>query len=398
MKKNVLIYAMLSMCSLVTFSQLKVTQDGKVGVGITPSPISKFAVGTVGDQTYSTFFDSNNITMNVQSSGITSAWGGAIAALNVNMQATGSFIYHGMMVTAAKSAPANNGRSTGIQAQAGNASSGYNAAVVGLLNGSNNGAGILGSSNGAVFPIDGVYAGYFSGNVKVTGTLNGIVVGSSDIRYKQNITELSDADKTGGSVLRTITNLNPIAYNFKQVYHELRSDTLEEKSGHFDEKSQMFQKKHFGLIAQDLQQIYPDLVYESDNGYLAINYTEIIPLLIQSIKELKAEVDALALTARAQPATTQNDILNATSGALLYQNTPNPFTEKTEIKFNLPPNAGTSYIYVFNMQGGLIKQIPLNVNQKSVSINGSELTAGMYLYSLIVDGREIDTKRMILTK
>ena len=52
---------------------------------------------------------------------------------------------------------------------------------------------------------------------------------------------------------------------------------------------------------------------------------------------------------------------------------------------------------VFNMQGALMKQMPIQRQQQRVIINGSELTAGMYLYSLIIDGKEIDTKRMILT-
>ena len=54
--------------------------------------------------------------------------------------------------------------------------------------------------------------------------------------------------------------------------------------------------------------------------------------------------------------------------------------------------------YIFNMQGVLVKQLPINANQSSITINGSELSAGMYLYSLIVNGKEVDTKRMILTK
>ena len=46
-------------------------------------------------------------------------------------------------------------------------------------------------------------------------------------------------------------------------------------------------QKQFGLIAQDVQVIYPELVYQDPEGYLAINYTGLIPLLIESIKELR---------------------------------------------------------------------------------------------------------------
>ena len=84
--------------------------------------------------------------------------------------------------------------------------------------------------------------------------------------------------------------------------------------------------------------------------------------------------------------------------AKLYQNTPNPFTERTEIRFTLPDDAQNAYIYIFDMQGKMLRQIPVDASMQSVTINGYELSAGIYLYSLAVNGQEIDTKRMILSK
>jgi hypothetical protein len=84
--------------------------------------------------------------------------------------------------------------------------------------------------------------------------------------------------------------------------------------------------------------------------------------------------------------------------AVLYQNTPNPFTVQTEIRFSLPENAKNAYIYIFDINGRMQKQIPVDPSMQSVTINGYELQAGIYLYSLVVGGQEIDTKRMILSK
>ncbi len=51
------------------------------------------------------------------------------------------------------------------------------------------------------------------------------------------------------------------------------------------------------------------------------------------------------------------------------------------------------------MQGELIKSYTnLIAGKQSVQINGSDLKPGMYLYSLISNGNEIDTKRMILSE
>ncbi len=57
------------------------------------------------------------------------------------------------------------------------------------------------------------------------------------------------------------------------------------------------------------------------------------------------------------------------------------------------------YIYIYDMQGTQVKKLQINNRENtSIGIQGSELKAGMYMYSLIIDGKEIDTKRMILTE
>ncbi len=90
-----------------------------------------------------------------------------------------------------------------------------------------------------------------------------------------------------------------------------------------------------------------------------------------------------------------NNILNE---AVLYQNTPNPFSKQTEIKYSIPSNVNSAYIYIFDMQGKLIDNMKINsFGEGFINIDGYQYDPGMYLYSLIIDGVEVDTKRMILT-
>lgn len=83
----------------------------------------------------------------------------------------------------------------------------------------------------------------------------------------------------------------------------------------------------------------------------------------------------------------------------LLQNFPNPFTDLATIAFCIPENAISSYIQINSIYGNVVKRIPIDQSgENQIQINGKELKAGMYTYSLIVDGKLIDSKRMIVNK
>ena len=84
---------------------------------------------------------------------------------------------------------------------------------------------------------------------------------------------------------------------------------------------------------------------------------------------------------------------------ILYQNLPNPFDKNTEISYYLPRRTLSANLFLYDMQGTQIKNLEIKQTGQGIEIiHGSELRPGMYLYTLIVDGREVDTKRMILTQ
>jgi len=85
------------------------------------------------------------------------------------------------------------------------------------------------------------------------------------------------------------------------------------------------------------------------------------------------------------------------NGALLYQNAPNPFSQNTVIKYFVPYESKQSFLYVYDLKGTQLRSYNLNKGDCNVTIYGNELIAGVYLYSLVVDGRMVDTKQMILT-
>ena len=83
----------------------------------------------------------------------------------------------------------------------------------------------------------------------------------------------------------------------------------------------------------------------------------------------------------------------------LYQNSPNPFNETTRIVYYLPENIAKARLYIYNMQGRQVKNFDVReTGRGSITLEGSSMQPGMYMYSLIADGMEVDTKKMILTR
>ena len=85
--------------------------------------------------------------------------------------------------------------------------------------------------------------------------------------------------------------------------------------------------------------------------------------------------------------------------ASLSQNIPNPFSNTTTINYSLPKTYSSAKIIITNRNGVALKQISLNAKGKgSIKIDAATLSSGAYQYTLYVDGKIIDTKRMVSSK
>ncbi len=204
---------------------------------------------------------------------------------------------------------------------------------------------------------------------------------SSDARFKKNV-------KTIENALNKIMKLNGLSYEFK---------TDEFKTRGFSEGL------NIGFLAQDVKKVLPELVKVDNDGYYSVNYDGIIPVLVEALKEQQLQIENLKnkiTNANSEDITSKlQNSSEAKNQNTLEQNIPNPFSKNTTIKYSVSNNSKNALIYLFDMQGALIKTYEnLNIGLGELVINGGELKAGMYLYSLVVDEKEIDTKRMILTK
>ena len=87
----------------------------------------------------------------------------------------------------------------------------------------------------------------------------------SDINLKENISIISNA-------LDNIDKINPVKYSF-----------IKDKN----------KKMKFGVIAQEIKEILPDLVSSNDNGKLSVDYNSLIGLLIKGMKEQQKQIETL---------------------------------------------------------------------------------------------------------
>lgn len=163
-------------------------------------------------------------------------------------------------------------------------------------------------------------------------------------------------------------------------------------------------RTRFGFIAQEVKEYYPELVKTDEDGYLSVDYVGFIPLLLESVKELRKQVADQQQTIETLTATRRNVSASADSPDMftepaMSQNRPNPFSESTTIDCTLPETVADASLHIYDLQGKQLLSIPVpGRGRTSVTVEASRLGAGMYIYALIADGREIDSRRMIVNE
>ena len=406
MRKQLLYLIILCVAPIAANAQLYIDYDGHTAIGDLLNTDALFNVTSNASESY--LYKLVNIESTNSNSAI-EIWNRSTAeVLGYHNDVVGASVYYNVQPYrnnyGIRSYPlADNtiesSHSYGLLSFAGYANNGWNYGVCASLIGPRNGAGIYASSGSYVDGIDvqGRWAGYFNGNVNVLGTLTATTLTqTSDYRLKENIRQIDNGS------LDKVMGMNVVKYRLKNPEVDL-GDTAKTIHYAYPEDSPFLKTDHFGLIAQELKEIYPELVNEGEDGYLSVNYIELIPILIKSIQELTSKVDAFEKENGAaktiQKGNEKTNLGGLSLQAILYQNDPNPFTENTTIDCVIPSSVQNAVLYIYDMNGHQIDSRTIAERRNaSLTIQGSSLDAGMYLYSLITDGTVVDTKRMILTK
>lgn len=314
------------------------------------------------------------------------------------------------------------GISYGIYGCAYGSNNGMNYGVYGAVLPMVYGAGIYGASTSynTLTAFNTRYAGYFDGTVHVQGdvTVTGVVTQPSASASSNHVlSTLQDSYRQTSvanlfGILRPeiyLIDRHPAKYSEKGVAQAVLTDsiiqTMPKEVQLTKMEEQVRSKQHYGLSAEQLEDVFPDLVYVQEDGTKSINYMEMVPILVQAINELNAKIEMLENKEEAtnknnkQPATDKDDSEKKLLLLSLGQNKPNPFSNSTTIEVYIPEDVQKAFIYVYDLQGKKVEQVDVTARCKhNVQLTSANLTDGMYLYSLIADGKVVETRRMIVEK
>ncbi len=254
----------------------------------------------------------------------------------------------------------------------------------------------------------------------------------SDGRVKKNILQNVPG-------LTFINQLQPVTYNLNldaadkivepPVHKDAKGNTIQPTQEQLAARSAKEQIVYTGFIAQDVEKAAQKVSYnfsgvdaaKNSKDLYGLRYAEFVVPLVKAVQELSAinevkdaKIDTLqqqlndlkSTVAQMQSAMSQccnsfssgmqSAVSNISDQPKLDQNVPNPFNGSSYISYYIPQGFHSAQLMVVDISGHTLKTFALaNSGYGKQVISGSEMAAGMYQYSLLIDGKLIDTKKMV---
>ncbi|MEO5570998.1 MAG: tail fiber domain-containing protein [Bacteroidia bacterium] len=244
------------------------------------------------------------------------------------------------------------------------------------------------------------------GNTSV-GSIKGQVAFTtfSDARIKKNIQENVPG-------LKFINELKPVTYNYD--IHKQNELLGVKDNGDWAGKYDIEKTTFTGFLAQEVDEAAKKIEYDfsgvdKSEKLLGLRYSEFVVPLVKAVQELDAktkeieilknEIEAIKSVLSPEQKSKLSNIHVSETVAVLFQNNPNPFSEKTTISYTIPANSSNAVLKIYSLEGAELNSIAIATKGSGQSeIKAGTLAAGTYTYMLVVDGKTLDTKQMVLTK
>ena len=255
----------------------------------------------------------------------------------------------------------------------------------------------------------------------------------SDGRVKKNI-----KDNVPG--LAFINKLKPVTYNLdldaadkiiqRPVITDAEGKPIATAAEELQAKNEKEKIVYSGFVAQQVEQAAKSIGYDfsgvdaakNDKDLYGLRYAEFVVPLVKAVQELSSQNEKLKsqnddqqkvnadlerriekLEALLAINTTSNNsqglTISPAPGASLEQNVPNPFSGITTVNCYIPVNNGNAYVNFYSQTGNLLKSIKVTGEGKNtITLTANELAAGTYKYALVVDGKVMDSKTMVVQR
>lgn len=271
--------------------------------------------------------------------------------------------------------------------------------------------GVYGGTDG----VGTTYGVFASGNLAYTGTFSNV----SDRKFKKDIKPFAALDR--------VLKLQPRSFSMKR--EEFKRMNLADGL-------------QFGFIAQELQEVFPELVHQQMNittfeeepgklnteeiDYLGVDYLSMVPILTQAIKEQQElledknerigrlerdyeqmqrdnrqmenrldELEQLLREMQEGQSVQENTQTGTLHNARLEQNQPNPFSRSTTVPYFIPDTVQRAELRFTDAAGRVLQSILVSGRgQGQTILETDQLSQGIYYYSLVLDGELVDTKKM----
>ena len=277
------------------------------------------------------------------------------------------------------------------------------------------------------------------GNTAVT-SIGGQVGWSnfSDGRFKKNVKENVPG-------LAFVNKLRPVTYNLDVngmdeaflknnsaakggIINGMKHEKPQPSAAELKAKEDKAKIVYTGFIAQEVEKNAKELNYDfsgidapkNKNDFYALRYSEFVVPLVKSVQELSKQNEAkdaliqdqnkkiadleermnkleAMMNGQKPVSAIKGQTVNVNS-ATLEQNVPNPpINNNTKISYNIPENIGNAEMIITDVYGKKVKQINIPNSGKGIlNVNTTGLASGTYSYTLMVDGKVMETKKMVV--